>query len=442
MGLINQETHGTLKENLESILREIKEDKKLQKQIDDLLSSQHNIPRGTLNEAIINIDSIDTFESVELAAFVSTLNQILNRAEIKPSNYFSATDLKKAAKYKKNRNEFEYPYTIYGVLKASDTEYVAVFSAKEIALLWNSGALTYNFQTQRLSKKRKKADGTVTEKPDVKIASVKKITQLMLKGEYKSNSLLFNILVDGDDNIEYDDGELTIHEGTNINLIDGMHRVQAMLNAIEQDPDYDYNFVVVIRHLPLTEAQSLLSQVNTTNRFDKTHAKYLGSESISSQIAKELMKIPELKDRVSIKTMPDKKLNQLTNFAILSESIELSFDPATNKDRYDTIDVLKKFFGYLINHYEKYFVTEVNETSDISWINHHNTFTGYVALAKKLYDKYGKDFPVDAIVKAIDSVDFAKKEGLPYNDVIAPQGKVGSDRIKRDIREFFENIEV
>lgn len=435
------QTKDDLLQDLKTIFDELREDKKLQLEIDDKLA-EHNFRRGTLAEIMINPELINEFDTVEAAAFVNSIYKVTKRYEVDPKRFFSANVINKAEKYTRNKVEFEYPYTFQRVIKASDTEYVTVMSAKEIAAWWNNEALTYNFQTQRLSKKKLTKDGQVIEKPDVKAKSVKAITELMLSGRYKSNALLFNILVDGNDHIEYEDGELTIYEGTTVNLIDGMHRVQAILNVLEQDPDYDRNFIVVITHLPLAEAQDLLSQVNTTNRFDATLAKYYGANKLGEQITKDLMNIPELRGRVSIKTTLDKKLNYLTNFAVLSEAIEDVFQPQTTKDRYDVLEVLKKFFGYLINAYEHEFVTHVNEVRQKSWINHHNTFVGYVTLAKKLYDKYGMEFPVNKITQAVDSIDFTKKEGLPYNDIISPQGKVNSNVIKRNIKEFFEKIDV
>jgi hypothetical protein len=308
--------------------------------------------------------------------------------------------------------------------------------------LWNAQALTYNFQTQRMSKKKKKKDGTVTEKADIKIKSVNKITELMLNGKYKSNALLFNILADGNDDVEYDDGELIINEGTNLNLIDGAHRVTAMANALEKDPTFNRNLIVVITHLPLTEAQNMLAQVNTTNRFDKTLTKYYGVDKISAQVTRDLMTIPELKNRVSIQTTMVKSFNYLTNFSVLSEAIESVFTPISTKERYEVAETLKKFFGYLIGYYENDFVKNLNESRKTSWLCHHNSFVGYVVLAKRLEDKYGKDYPVGKITETIDSIDFSKQEGLPYNDVIAPQGKVNSNQIKRNIKAFFEQIEI
>lgn len=428
--------------HIETALQEIKHEQKQIETIDDILA-KHKIPRGTLIELMLHPEKLNELPNEELVILSSAIHQVTGYHELNPEEHFSKREIDKSKRYKRKNGEFEYPYTFNGVLKSSDTEYVAIVSYSEVKMLWDNQFLTYNLQSQRLPKRKFKKDGTVQLKEDVNLKSVKKITELMLSGEYKSNALLFNILVDGNDHVEYDEGDLTVYEGTTVNLIDGMHRVQAAINALDINPELEGNFPVIIRHLPLTEAQNLLSQVNTVNPFDKTLTKFYGNEKLSAKIARDVMNIPELRDRISIKTTISKKSNDLTNFSILSETIEEVFEPQTTKDRFDIVDVLKKFFGYLIGYFEDEFVTKFHETREKSWINHHNTFVGYIVIAKKLYDKYGKDYPVDKIAEIVNSINFDKQEGLPYHQVISPQGKVNSNQIKKNIRKFFEeNVSV
>jgi hypothetical protein len=320
--------------------------------------------------------------------------------------------------------------------------YSTFLPVHEIKKLWENGAITYNMDVQRLPKEKKRRDGTTYKIPDIKTSSVNTNFQLMSSGRYKSNSLILNILMDGNDEVEYEDGDLVIHEGTTVNIIDGAHRLEAAVKIAEQDPESEEMLPVLIYHLPLTEAQDALSQINTFNPFDKTLVKYYGNKKISDQIVKEIMSIPELSGRVRIKTAIPKNSKYLTNFAILSESIDKSFEPQNTKDRFEVASVLKKFFGYLISAFPKEFTEDLNKVRENSWINHHNTFYGYVFLAKKIYEKYGEDFPVSKITEAINGIDFRKEDGLPYNDIISPQGKVNANTIKKNIGEFFEGIEV
>lgn len=437
---MSADVRNRLIETIEDIFKQVRHEKKQQLQIDDKLAAYH-IPRGSLNEWMIHSEMLKSLPFEELYILSDALHEVTHREEIRTDLFFSQADSRRARNYRRATDEFQYPYTIPSVLKSGEQDFLTVMSYQEIAQLWSSGALSYNFNAQRLSKKKiSKKDQTVIEKPDINPKSVKNITKLMLDRKYRTDTIIMNILVDGHDQVEYADGELTIHEGTTINLIDGMHRVQAILTVIEQEPDYEGYMNVSLKHYPLEQAQFLLGQINTVNRFDKTLVKHYMAETEAANIARDLMNLPELKNRVSIKTALDKKLNYLTNFAILSDTIETVFRPRTTRERYDAADVLKKFFGYMISYYDKEFVSDVVETRKTSWMNHHNTFVGYIVLAKKLYDEYGKDFPVSQITALIDSIDFAKREGVPFNDIISPQGKVNSNKIKKEIQAYFQNI--
>ncbi|MCG7406391.1 DNA sulfur modification protein DndB [Paenibacillus sp. ACRRX] len=425
---------------LSSVLSDVVKNKELQRDIDNRLYEGYNFPRSTFIEILVNNEILDSLPEEEIIVIMNTVYEVTNDDRMNPQHHFKPRDIKKALSYfREDELQAAYPYTLQNVISApTGRDYVTIMSFKELRALWESKIITYNFSTQRLSKKKVRKDGEIVEKPDVNLKSVKNISRLMVEGKYKADTILLNILVDGHDDIQYNDGKLTIQEGTTVNLIDGMHRVQAILNVLEEDPQYEGFINVSIKHYPLQEAQFLLGQINTVNRFDKTLVKHYMAESIGSQVTKELMNIPELRKRVSIKTTLDKKMNYLTNFSILSESIESIFQPQNNKDRYDITEVLTKFFGYLIPAFEEEFLTHTKEVAKTSWVNHHNTFVGYIVIAKKLFDKYGKDYPVDEIVRIVNGINLSKVDS-DYNDLMTTQGKVNSNKIKRQIREFFEH---
>ncbi|MDF2649854.1 MAG: sulfur modification protein DndB [Paenibacillus sp.] len=428
-----------LEDVLPILLNEITKNKDQQREVDELLVSNYRIPRGTFNEILVNHRRLEQLSKDEVIILVNLIYKVTNDNRIDPLNFYTAREMNKALKFKYiDEENLTLPYTIHGVLGApSGRDYVTILSYREIKALWNSRIITYNFNTQRLSKKRTNSKGNIVEKADVNVKSVNNITRLMLEGKYKPDTILLNVLIDGNDHIQFEDGELTIHEGTTVNLIDGMHRVQAILNVLEVIPDYEGFMNVSIKYYPLSEAQFLLGQVNTINRFDKTLVKHYMGESLGAQIAKDLMNIPELKQRISIKTNLDKKLNYFTNFAVLSEAIESIFQPKNSKDRYDITEILSKFFGYMIPAFEEQFITHRHETANSSWINHHNTFVGFIVIAEKLYTKYGKQYPVDEIVRIVSSINLSKNDS-EYNNIMTSQGKVNSNQLKAKIRKFFE----
>jgi hypothetical protein len=424
------------------VLTNVLNDKEKLNEVDGILINNYKIPRGTVNELIANFDSINQLSEVEVSVLTKVLFDVTKDSRINPTNFYNQKEINKALKYKGQDREPLYPMVLRNVSVSPDgTEFSVCMTLQDIARSYIKKIWTYNFNAQRLSKKKMLKGGKISEKIDIKAKSVKEIRDLMKNGKYKADAIFLNVLVDGNDNIEYDADEmtLTIHEGTVVNLIDGMHRTEAAIQEVEENPDTQGFLWVIIKHYPISDSQFMLGQVNKKNAFDKTLIKHYMGEDFSAQITKDLMYLPELKNKISIKTTIDKNLNYFTNYAILSEAIESIFSPQNSKDRYDYLEVLKKYFSYMISHYSNQLTKDYKILSKSSWFTHHNIYVGHIAISKALYDKYGKDFPVDMIPKIIDSIDLSKNDNSEFNLLMSSQGKVNSNQVKRSIRKFFED---
>src|SRR5690606_30531197 len=104
---------------------------------------------------------------------------------------------------------------------------------------------------------------------------IRAIAEKMLNGTFSTDTIILNILVNGNDRIEYNDnGDLTIFEGTQVDIIDGWHRLQGIAYALEVDPELEGYMNVSIKHYTLKRAQDALGQFNTVNPFDKVLARH------------------------------------------------------------------------------------------------------------------------------------------------------------------------
>ncbi|WP_010499969.1 DNA sulfur modification protein DndB [Paenibacillus elgii] len=429
-----------LNESLSLVFAELNKDKEQQREIDDILAS-HNIPRGTFLEILVNPERVELLEKDELCLLVASLYQVTNDERIRPTHFYNEKEINKAKKYKKKIDDsYTLPHLYERVLSGSDNDYMLKLSYQEIKKSWDEEFWTYNYETQRNPVKKTKKDGSIKLTPKVNKKSVKEIKELMIQGKYKPDVIVVNVLMDGSDEIFYNENdlELTIESASQINLIDGFHRVQAVFEALEENPELEGYLYVSIRNYDLETARYYLGQHNSFNTFDKTHIRELKSLNISDNVVTDLNTKSDLKGRIAKSTSVKHKFKEITNFKVLSDAIQDIFDPKTGKDRLDISYTLIRFFDYLLGSYEEAFVTNVAEVAKKSWINHHNTFVGYVVLAKKLFDKHGKDFPLDEIVRVVNGINFSK-EGSEFNDLMTTQGKVNSYQVKRQIRNFFED---
>jgi len=430
-------------ELVQQVFTDIIKNKEQQRQIDEFLYVNHKIPRGTFNELLVNVDKFELNGQEEQVAVINAIYEVTGDERVKTENLFDQKTINKLKKYKKKADftPVSYPYTFKNyVLSSSDQDYITTMTYQEIKVLWDSQILSYNYEIQRKPKETISKNGVIVKKPKVNLKSVKEITQLMIDGKFRSNTIVFNLLMDGRDEISYEDGELTIVSGE-LDIIDGFHRLSAILNVLEQDPDHEGFMDISIKHLPLDEARFYLGQINKMSKFDKTFVKSLMNTDVSDKIVGELNKRSALKDRITTDTTVSKKKTYLTNFAVLSQAIKDIFEPKENnsRDRIDISEVLTFSFDYLIGYYEDVFSKDLAtliEKREENLMNYHNTFVGYIVIFKGLYDKYGKSIPSDEIVRIVDSIDFSK-EG-EYGQIINTSGKVNSNQVKRQIRKYFE----
>lgn len=425
-------------------LPKIASQKKNMKLLNDFLQENHNFLYGYIDKLFIDRSMLRKIDDDELIVILHAIYDVMNYKQLDPALFYREEVIKSALKLKKkiNHTYLSLPLELNSVLRVTKQDYLTVLSYKQIYELHESKLITYNLDTQRIAKKIRTKIGEVVKMPTIKKESVQSIYQMMKRKEYDPSTIILNILLNGDDNIEYDEGTLTIGEGTTINIIDGYHRIQAIIRIIQEDPNYEGYMNVDIKHYPVLKAKKLLATTNTTNPFDKTQRMKFASATYGAEIVNSLENLPELKERISEKGFISKSFNELTTYSIMVESIDAAFQPQNNKEKYEIEEFLKKFYSYFLNYYKEEFENRLNLLQE-SWFVHHNMFVLFNAIAKNLFDAYGIDFSVGLIPKAIAAIDFNKNSiSSKLNNILITQGKTNSNAIRRKLLEFGLSIKV
>lgn len=425
-------------------LPKIASQKKYMKMLNNFLQENHNFLYGYIDKLFIDRSMLRTISDAELIVILHAIYVVMNYEQLNPSLFYTEDVIKNALKLKKKINQtyLSLPLELNGVLRVTKQDYLTVLSYKQIYELHESKLITYNLETQRIAKKVRTKVGEVVKMPTIKKESVQSIYQMMKRKEYDPSTIILNILLNGDDNIDYDEGVLTIGEGTTINIIDGYHRIQAIIRIIQEDPNYEGYMNVDIKHYPVLKAKKLLATTNTTNPFDKTQRMKFASATYGAEIVNSLENLPELKERISEKGFISKSFNELTTYSIMVDSIDLAFHPQNNKDKYEIEEFLKKFYSYFLNYYKDEFENRLNLLQE-TWFVHHNMFVLFNAIAKNLFDAYGMDFSVSLIPKIIGSIDFNKNSiSSKLSSILTTQGKTNSNAIRRKLLEFGLSIKV
>lgn len=405
---------------------------KLQRKITEDLYDSHGVPRGLFQEFLIHPERFFNKEEL-LKIFILYIYNVTRLESLNPELFFE--DAKQTLNYKYPIEKNDEDIVLNQVLRSSDQDYLTIISYQKLVELWLTGQITYNYLTQR-KPKQKLVVGKIVESPQLNRKSVLNIVRLMKEKKFKCSSIVLNVVLDKSQ-IEYtEDGDLIIKKNSEINLIDGMHRLQAMVQVCEEDPDYEGYMDVAIKYYSLSDAQYLIGLLNTVNRFDKTLVRHNTDENESSKIVKMLLSHNEFKNKISLHSHVDKKLNYITNYTNFTDSIQEVFAPKTVQDRYLIFDICVKFFEYLFSYYAEEFQTNVFSVSQRSWINHHHVFTLYIQLLHDLYKKSGKNFPVSEIVEFINKIDFQKDAGGPIDLIMREQNKINLVLLRKKIRKI------
>ena len=161
---------------------------------------------------------------------------------LKPSHYFSDKDLINYETNIKEHYESIDLIELNNTIKINDTSYVAFIGAEMLYNMYESNIIIYNKETQRSPKIRVLGKNYVVKQISLNKNAVKEIANEMLNETYESDLIIFNVLQlpNNVPNISYDNGTLYIKPNLNVededftcvNVIDGMHRLSALVNAV------------------------------------------------------------------------------------------------------------------------------------------------------------------------------------------------------------------
>jgi hypothetical protein len=229
--------------------------------------------------------------------------------------------------YKKNIENDVCEITLPYVSMNNEQHFIApVVSYETIVNILHNGLITYNFNTQREPKYFKFED-KILKKPFLNKKSVKEITDLMIKGEFFSNTISFNVrYISGVENIVYDRAnkviKLDIKNNTYFDIVDGYHRLISLSKAYANG--INSNMTINIFHHTEEKIRKFIIQESKQNQINEEHLLKLNNNDPWVGLAR------------AINDYGNKSVNTLYN-KILNDDSEIQF---------------KKFVKYLKETFE------------------------------------------------------------------------------------------
>jgi hypothetical protein len=283
----------------------------------------------------------------------------------------------------------------------------------------------------------------VKKEPTLVMSNVKEISQHLLEGTLVPTVLVWNAAVRSSSTgteLVYNSNtmELTIERDTLLFIVDGWHRCKASQNALQINPDLNFNFGVLITNYSTKKAQQYQAQLAKATPISKVRIQELEANRLSDTVVQQLKDESDLKGRISqtnrIHSLnPDK---ELVSYNVLSDTIDEEFTMETRADAADVADFLTEYFNMLIGEIN-------NQENDRSknLIAENSMFVGYIVLARRMFEEDMKPRDVRKIIKDIN---FDKSNPL-WRELGILDEKLNlteTNKARKAIRDYFNDLDI
>lgn len=206
--------------------------------------------------------------------------------------YFTENEIETYSKEKYIVEKIKFPIKFRMVPVSSD-QWIGTVDAKTLMQLRKAQMINYNTETQRVMKK--KVRGTrIVSKIHLLKKSVNQIFELFLNRTYIPDDITLNIPVDADAQFYYDEehSQLVIKSIDMFDITDGYHRYVALCNAMEKDPNFNYNMELRITTFYVDKAQRFIWQKDQKTKMSTIDSESLNTEKLSNIITTRLNEDP------------------------------------------------------------------------------------------------------------------------------------------------------
>lgn len=349
---------ATLADILQDFLYEHRYDHDLFNDLQKNLKKHEIFSKDILDILNKNIEFKD-LPTQELVLYAQIVYRNFSDVEsFNPRRYFKPAEIKNSLYYsRETKDEYiKLPLTIHNVLRVQYDEYLSVVPIKTLVSMLNSSIITYNFESQRNAKTMADSNGRIVRAININQKSVEEIAQLIIKKEYLPDMITFNMLLGSNEEQEefvIKGSSIVINEGTQLDILDGFHRLSAMQVALEVAPDLDLCFPVAFKNFDLQKAKRYVGQTNTFNVMPKAYVEHLRSQDHYSYVVNELINKSDLRGRVSLHGNANYEAGELTTITRLKEAIQKHYKIRTKREAQGIIDELTELFDELVFLYLK-----------------------------------------------------------------------------------------
>lgn len=435
-------------ENLKAFRIQNITNKELEHDMEEI--TRNRIPVGK-TEDLLNktLDLEIHYKDVEVYWLLKAFYHTLKAESLKPSLYFEDMEIAEYENYllppTENQGE-ERVFVLHNVKKVSDFIYHCYkCDFKTIDEAYKDGIVGYDYSTQRQAKMIMK-NGVLILRATVVNKNVYAIEKEMLEGNFTPNTLTWNVLNNGHEEMSYNAEEetLTIKRTSEsiVSVIDGYHRTLAITKALEKGEELKNDFMyITILNYSVEEAQRYIRQEQQGTKLSENQQSMFKNDifvttakRINSDKTEDLN---SLKNKVA--THPDEvyKYNKkLLTMSSLADTIEMAYNDILTKPR----DV--RFVADWVIE----FMNEVCAIRDIDFenidlsrmenvITMNNMVCTFIYMSRNFYDN--KEDWESKLEKILNKVNFDKTEEYWHSKLISTnRWDSRTKKMIKDVSEF------
>lgn len=210
----------------------------------------------------------------------------LDVSELNPSIYFTDEEINESKQPIEYDNE-EKDIVISNWLQVNPDQWVCVIPIEQLIEWRNLNKIRYNPKTQR-SLTIKESKGVVTKVITLVQKSLKEIYSLMVNNEFISDDITLNINPDLYKEPFIIHGNLIISKESQIDIIDGFHRLLKMWDVKEKDTNWKYNCIVNVMSFNEDKANRYILQKDKKNHLTEEQTAKLDKNSESNYVLTRL----------------------------------------------------------------------------------------------------------------------------------------------------------
>jgi hypothetical protein len=401
--------------------------------------------QGWLNDPEGRLPELDIRELLLFSEQVYAKTGDLN---INPEDYFTEAEFKEARQFSgtlETQQDMDFPITVRNATVVGNSAFMVTLDIKTIDKLLDNQLLFYDFNLQREAKHVKRKDKVIIE-PKLNMNNVKEISQHLLDGTLVPTVLVFNAQTRSAESgtelvFNSDKMELTITKGTRLAIVDGYHRCRASQNALQSNPELDFNFAVLITNYSTKRAQQYQAQLAKATPISRTRIQELEANRLSDTVVQRLKSESDLQGRVSQTNRIHSINKEVVTYNVLSDTIDEQFKLQSRADAEDVADFLIDYFNFLIGTYPDEFINDIENTRKESLINDNNMFVGYITLARKMFES---DVKPREIRKYIKDINFSR-DNIMWQEIGILDEKLNitdTNKARKAIKELFETIDL